>query len=268
MYTVFRVNTPPAVDGRLADAAWANAPWSPAFVDMATGRPALYETRAAALWDDENLYIGFRIEEPYPQATQTERDSIIFRENDVEVFIDGGDCYYEFEINALGTVYEVFFIWRDAYQRGSRFDLPEFDLIDRAAFSFSGDFDRTPEHFWWGTHPRGPRWAFLDWDFPGMRSAVDVCGKLNDDTQRSQGWQAEIAFPWRGMAHLANGRPIPPQEGDVWKLFFGRFQNLPVGDRKVQAAWCWTPHGLYDTHMPDKFTPIAFSTQAVEEIVM
>ena len=75
---------------------------------MATGKPALYETQAAALWDDDNLYIGFWIEEPYPAATQTERDSLIFRENDVEIFIDGGDCYYEFEINALGTVYEVF----------------------------------------------------------------------------------------------------------------------------------------------------------------
>jgi len=50
---------------------------------------------------------------------------LIFRENDVEVFIDGGDCYYEFEINALGTIYEVFFIWQDAYKRGGRFDVPE-----------------------------------------------------------------------------------------------------------------------------------------------
>ena len=64
-----------------------------------------------------------------PTAAQTERDSLIFHENDVEVFIDGGDCYYEFEINALGTIYEVFFIWRDAYRRGSRFDVPEFDLL-------------------------------------------------------------------------------------------------------------------------------------------
>jgi hypothetical protein len=29
----------------------------------------------------------------------------------------------------------------------------------------------------------------------------------------------------------------------------------------VQAAWCWTPHGVYDTHMPDKFTPFVFSNR-------
>ena len=121
---------------------------------MATGGPALHDTQAAALWDDENLYVGFWVEEPHPTARQTERDALIFRENDVEVFIDGGDCYYEFEINALGTVYEVFFIWRDAYRRGGRFDVPEFDLLDRKALSFAGNFDRTNDHFWWGTHPR------------------------------------------------------------------------------------------------------------------
>ena len=38
------------------------------------------------------------------------------------------------------------------------------------AFTFGGNFDRTNAHFWHGTHPRGTRWAFLDWDFPGMRS--------------------------------------------------------------------------------------------------
>lgn len=263
MYTVYRVETPPAGDGRLSEAVWQAAPRSPAFVDMATGQPALLETQAAALWDDTNLYLGFWVEEPYPQAHLTERDAIIFRENDIEVFIDGGDCYYEFEINALGTVYEVFFIWRDAYRRGGRFDVPEFDLLDRKAFSFAGDFDRTPAHFWWGTHPRGPRWAFLDWDFPGMRSAVHIDGQLNDMSVRSKGWRVELAFPWQGMTHLANGRSLPPQEGDIWNLFLGRFQNLTVGERTVQAAWCWSPHGLYDTHMPEKFTPLQFSTQVL-----
>ncbi len=41
------------------------------------------------------------------EAHLTERDSIIFQESDVEVFIDGGDAYYELEINALGTLHEV-----------------------------------------------------------------------------------------------------------------------------------------------------------------
>lgn len=265
-YPVYRVRTPLKLDGTLSDPAWQLAPKSPRFVDMGNGEPAFLDTRAAALWDDENLYVGFWVEEPYPKAELTERDSIIFRENDVEVFIDGGDCYYEFELNARNTIYEVFFIWRDAYTRGSRFDVPEFDLMERKVLSFGGNYDRTNEHFWWGTHPRGIRWAFLDWDFPGVRSAVHVEGTLNDSRQPSKGWTAEIVFPWAGMKHLADGRSLPPKDGDEWKLFFGRFENIVLGDQTHQAAWCWTSHGVYDTHMPDKFTPIAFQDEFVDSL--
>ena len=263
-YNAYRVRSPLVRDGRLSDLAWQNAPKSPRFADMETGEPAIFDTRAAVLWDDENLYIGFWIDEPYPTAKLTERDSLIFKENDVEVFIDGSDCYYEFEINALGTVYEVFFIWRDAYKRGGYFDIPEFDLLERDALSFGGNFDRTEEHFWRGTHPRGTRWAFLDWDFPGMRSAVHVDGRLNDRSEPSKGWTVELAFPWAGMKHLANGRSLPPKEGDLWRLFLGRFQKIALGHEEVQAAWCWSPHGVYNTHMPDKFTPIVFSESTIE----
>ena len=102
-YTCYRVNEPITIDGNLNKAAWRNAPKSPRFVDMAAGTPGFYDTRMAALWDDTYLYIGFWVEEPFVEAHHTKRDSVIFQENDVEVFIDGGDCYYELEINALGT---------------------------------------------------------------------------------------------------------------------------------------------------------------------
>src|SRR2546423_6146925 len=270
MYTAYHTPRPLTLDGTLTDELWQRAPKSPAFVDMATGEPALYETRAAVLWDDDNLYIGFWIEEPYPRAKLTQRDSLIFQENDVEVFIEGEDCYYEFEINALGTIYEVFFIWRDAYKRGSRFDIPEFDLIERKALSFAGNFDRNEDTFWWGTHPRGPRWVFLDWDFPGLKSAVHVDGTLNRQSEignrkSNVGWTVELAFPWSGMKHLAGKRALPPKDGDVWKLFLGRFEKLQVGENEVQAAWCWSPHGVYDTHMPEQFTPIRFSAESIAQ---
>ena len=69
----------------------------------------IYDTRAALMWDEEALYVGFWCEEPFPAATLTERDSLLWVENDLEVFIDGGDSYYELELNALNVVYEVFY---------------------------------------------------------------------------------------------------------------------------------------------------------------
>ncbi len=263
VYDVLRTTKPIALTGRLDDPAWQAAPRSPLFVDMTTAKPALLQTQAASLWDDQALYVGFWIEEPYPEAHLTERDSIIFSENDVEVFVDGGDCYYELELNARGTIYEVFFVWKDAFARGSRFDTPEFDPLSRDALTFGGDYDRRVESFWRGTHPRGLRWAFLDWDLPGLQVKTHIDGALNDRSVRSRGWTAEIALPWAGMKHLAGDRSLPPNPGDVWRLFFGRFQNLEVGERKVQAAWCWSPHGVADTHMPERFTPVRFSDRTV-----
>lgn len=264
-YTACRIAAPLEINGDLEKPAWQRATKSPRFIDVVDGAPALYESRAAVVWDSTALYVGFWIEEPYIQARQTERDSLIFLDNDVEVFIDGGDTYYEFEINALGTIYEVFFIWRDAYTRGSRFDIPEFDLLARQPLTFGGNHDRSGAHFWRGTHPRGLRWAFLDWDFPGLRSAVrrDVTFTLDGITRR--GWTVELAFPWSGMTWLANGRALPPAEGDIWRLFIGRYQQISLSGVNSTVGWAWDSIGSTDNHLPERFTPIRFSTELLAE---
>jgi hypothetical protein len=265
-YTCYRAGRSLAIDGRLDEEAWLRAPRSPRFVDVVDGAPALYDSRAAALWDDDYLYVGFWLEEPCVQASLTERDSLIFLENDVEVFIDGGDCYYEFEINALGTIYEVFFIWRDAYTRGGRFDVPEFELLQPGAFSFGGNHDRSGEHFWRGTHPRGVRWAFTNWDMPGLRTAVHVDGQLNDCSAPHHGWTVELAFPWAGMGWLAGERALPPREGDEWRIFFGRYERLRLNGGVTNVGWAWTPIGSNDNHLPERFTRVRFSRQTVEKL--
>lgn len=264
-YTCCKIDVPLEIDGNLNKAVWQKAVKSPRFVDMVTGDPGLYNTRAAVLWDDENLYVGFWAEEPFVTATLTERDSLMFLDNDLELFIDGGDSYYELEINAFNTLYEVFFIWKDAYKRNGKFDVPEFDVFKEKALTFGGDHDRSGKHFWWGTHPRKLRWAFLDFDMPGLRTAVQIDGRINDPTTIDKGWTVEIAVPWKSMKWLANGRTLPPSEGDVWKMFFGRFQKLILSGKEVQPhpAWAWNKHGIYDTHLPECFTNIHFTQKTL-----
>jgi hypothetical protein len=261
-YICCRTNEPILIDGRLDENSWEKAPKSPRFVDLVTGEPAPLDTRMAALWDDQNLYIGFWVEEPQIQAKFTERDSLIYMENDVEVFIAGKDCYYEFEINALGTVYEVFFIWQDAYKKGSAFDTPEFDLLSRRVDVLGGFQDRMR----FNKHPRGKRWAFLDWDYPGMKSAVHLDGTLNDNSEVDKGWTAELAFPWRGMEMLAEGRSLPPQDGDTWRMDFSRFEAFDLNGNPIQpsAGWAFNKHGVYDSHIPECFTSVHFSTNTVD----
>jgi hypothetical protein len=265
-YTCYRSRELFQIDGRLDKPIWQMVPKSPRFVDVVSGVPAIYDTRSALLWDEDCLYIAFWCEEPFVSAYLTERDSLIFLENDVEVFIDGGDAYYEFELNALGTIYEVFFIWQDAYKHQGRFDVPEFDLVKRKAVSFGGNHDRDRATFWRGSHPRGNRWAFLDWDFPGLQVGVHVDGTINDSTAVDRGWTVELAFPWAGMAWLADGRALPPEDGDTWRLFLGRYEKFNISGEDIHAGWSWNPVGSTDNHFPECFTRIQFSNKYVEDL--
>ena len=264
-YTAQRTSSAIKIDGLLNDSDWQKAKKTPRFVDMATGGPAMFDTKAAVLWDDQNLYIAFWIEEPFVEAKLEEKNSLIFNENDAEVFIDGGDTYYEFETNARGTTYQMFYIWRDAYTKGSRFDVPEFDVVKNNALTFGGDYDRQAPTFWKGTNPRGLRWAFFGWQFPEMQSAIHIEGTLNNNSDVDKGWTVELAFPWRGAKWLAGNRSLPPKDGDVWKIFLGRFEHLRIAGNEVQPSpgWAVNSHGVYDTHLPQCWTAIHFSTSVV-----
>ena len=257
-YTACRVAAPLEINGRLDGPAWRSARRSSRFVDLITGRPALHDTRAAVLWDDDNLYVGFWVEEPFLAATITERDAAIYEENDVEVFIAGADSYYEFEINPLGTIYEAFFIWEDAYERSGFSRAPEFRRDAPGAKPWNG--------VGFTTHPRGPRIGFFKWDLPGLRCAVFADGVVNDRTTRARGWTVEAAFPWAGMQWLArgDGRALPPREGDVWRMDFSRFNQLKEAPPEQDSGgWVWSAHGVWDSHIPELFPYIHFTRELV-----
>ena len=257
-YTCYRTAGSLSIDGKLDEPSWMLAPRSKPFVDIVTGKPAWFNTHVAILWDDECLYFGFSAEETNVCATLTQRDSKIYEDNDLEVFIAGKDAYYEFEINALNTVYEVFWIWKDIFKPGSPYyGRPEFNPAAHPALEISGIGGHV--------HPRGERWGFLDWDFPGLRHAVYVEGVLNNGAGTDKGWSAELVFPWKGLELLADGRSLPPQDGDVWRIDCSRFQQAgPDGKRlEPSAGWTWNRHGHYDSHIPETFTHVHFSTQVV-----
>ena len=174
--------------------------------------------------------------------------------------IEGRGCYYELEVNAANTVYEVFFIWKDAYEKGGRFDTAQFDVHQLQAYTFGGDYDRAAGSFWKGTHPRGIRWAFTNFDMPGLQTAVQVEGTLNDNSDIDKGWSLEIAIPWSSLQLLDSERTIPPVQGDVWNMFLGRFQKLMTGGKEVipHPAMVLNSHGIYDTHLTEKWSKIEF----------
>ena len=257
-YTAHRAAGPIVVDGRLDEASWAQAPRSPRFSDLVNGTPGVHDTRAAVLWDDEFLYVGYWIEEPFLEATLENRDDLIYMDNDVELFIAGPGGYYEFEINTFGTIYEVFFIWDDAYKKMG---------FDKQA-QFSKDHEQVKPFPGVGfqPHPRGGRTGYWNWDFPGLQTAVVADGTINDNSDRDRGWTVELALPWSGMKWVTHGdgRAVPPKDGDTWRMDFSRFntykQAPPANDH---GGWAWSPHGVWDSHVPECFPYITFSDEPV-----
>ncbi|MEZ4831814.1 MAG: carbohydrate-binding family 9-like protein [Caldilineaceae bacterium] len=190
-YTAY-ARTPPRIDGRLDEACWQSAPRSPRFVDLISGKPTVHATHAAVLWDDDNLYVGFWVEEPFVGAFLTERDAPIYTDNDVEVFIAGQDAYYEFEINAFGTVYEVFYVWEEAYDRGNFSRFPGLQRNAPGIHPFNG--------VGFTNHPRGPRLGFAQWDFPACKAPSSWTGRSTST-----------------MTATAVGRWNWPSPGRAWK---------------------------------------------------
>ncbi len=255
-YTAYRSSQPILVDGQPNEPDWQRAKLSPRFVDLVSGRRAIHNTQAAVLWDDHYLYVAYWIEEPFVRAKFTERDSPIWQDNDVELFVAGEDAYYELEINAHGTLYEGLFVWQQAYQDSGFERIAELDR-------------RRPEVKWqafngvgYRNHPRGKRWAFLAWDFPEAKMGVHIDGTLNDDSDRDRGWTVEMALPWRHMKPLNLGkpRPLPPEDGDVWRMDFSRFnQYREAPPAEDSGGWAWSYHGVWDSHIPECFPYITFS---------
>jgi hypothetical protein len=228
-YECPRATSPVNVDGKLDDAAWANAPWTADFVDIEGDRKPRprFRTRAKMLWDDEHFYVAAEMEEPHVWATLTEHDSVIFRDNDFEVFLNptgDGMQYFEFEINALNTGW---------------------DLYLAKPYKKQGKADNS-------------------WEIPGLKTAVAVQGTLNNPSDTDRGWTVEIAFPWSAFASRA---PVKrPQSGDAWRVNFSRVQwRVNIQDGKYTKVpglkednWVWSPQGLIDMHVPEMWGYVRF----------
>jgi len=199
-YTCLRATALIHIDGKLDDPAWQAAPWTAEFVDIeGEGRPRpKYRTRVKMLWDDRYLYIAAELEEPEVKATLTQRDSVIFKDNDFEVFIKPlpqSDSYYEFEINALNTGWDLF--------------LPK-------PYNVGGQADN-------------------DWDIAGLRTAVAVQGSLNLPGDTDRGWTVEIAYP---LTAFASRQPVPPpRPGTVWRINFSRVEWTKGQPKEDNWVW-------------------------------
>ncbi|MBN1903181.1 carbohydrate-binding family 9-like protein [Candidatus Sumerlaeota bacterium] len=97
------------VDGILTEKAWEEAGEMKFFVPE-TGTKPISLTEAGICWNSQYLFVRFKAYDRDIGGALTERDSSTFREDVLEIFLKplkNQDIYYNFEINALGTVYDA-----------------------------------------------------------------------------------------------------------------------------------------------------------------
>lgn len=227
IYTVLKTHIPPKIDGRIEKREWRDALWSSSFLDISRPNKPLWKTRCKMLWDSNYLYIAAFLEEPDLWATLRHHDEIIFQDNDFEVFIDPNNDasqYFEIEINALGTVMDLFM--HKTYKRGGPMD--------------------------------------MNWDSKGMKSAVFLSGTLNDNSDRDRFWTLEMAIPYTclerpdrisrpqaGAVWRINFSRVQWQlekEGSSYVK-----KKYPDGSRIPEFNWVWSPQGAIDMHIPEKW---------------
>jgi len=240
-YVCYRTSAPLTIDGLINEKDWHNVPWSEYFVDIEGSlKPQpTYKTRMKMLWDDKYLYIAAELEEPHVWATLTERESVIFYDDDFEVFVDpDGDThhYIEYEMNALNTQWDL--LLRDDVRQNVAID---------------------------------------NWNLNGMKSAVHVDGTLNNPADTDKGWTIEIAFPLDALTELsATGKN--PVQGEHYRMGFSRVDwTVDIVDGKYKKRthlvdgkekplpennWIWSPQGVIAMHQPETWGFLQFSEKA------
>lgn len=242
-----RTPEPITIDGRLDEAVWSRVKWSEPFGLIDTGGATAYETRVATLWDDECLYVAYKVQDRDIRATMTGFNAHVYmNDEDVEFFFEGDGYYYEIGLNALNVSYQIRWTWIAPLVREQRFS--ELQELFKAA-DFLYYLAREGEEI--GRH------ADLNYQLPGCRHAVFIDGSLNCPDVKDRGWTVELALPWAGLTQITGGRSVPPRPGDSFRMTAYRCHH----DRESRTAkgWTWSIMGNDNIHIPERWNRIVFA---------
>lgn len=182
-YIAYRTNENIVIDGKDLEESWQKAVFTDDFIDIEGVKVPKLQTNVKMLYDDDYFYFFAKMYDPHLWATLKQRDTVIYYNNDFEIFMDPDNDshnYYEFEINALNTVWDLFL-----------------------------------------TKPyREPNKVLDGWDIAGLKTAVHLEGTLNNPSDVDANWSVEIAIPWAAMREAYKQDNIP--EGKFWRVNFSR----------------------------------------------
>jgi len=187
---VKKAGAPVSVDGKLDEPGWRQALVDGGAFYATDGKPipATEKVEAGMLFDDENLYLAFKVKDKDLQTPYTSRDSTLWSGGkrgaaDVtEIFFDpdaDGKNYLELQLSPAGIIFDAVF---DSY--------------------------------------RNPAWkkaSAVNLDF---KHQVVLDGTLNDKAP-DQGYTVEVAIPWKELPGLEKA----PDKSRRFSINFFRLSN-------------------------------------------
>ncbi len=147
--TVARADTPPAVDGRIDDAAWKGADEISDFTRYAESAPSTYVTKAWMVHDGKDLYVALACYQDTSElkVDAAPRDGSTWHDDSIEFFINPDMAefpYIQFIINAKGAFFD---------QHGQN-DMQSYQ--ERLAADFDADWAANVEKDRWTAEMRIP----------------------------------------------------------------------------------------------------------------
>ena len=234
-YNVFKTSEKIIIDGKDNEDSWKKSIFSEDFIDIEGVIKPKQKTNMKMMWDEKFLYIFAKLEENHIWGDITERDKIIYYNNDFEVFINPNNhvfSYGEIEINALGT---------------------EWDLFLNKPYRLKGKADSK-------------------WNIKELKSAVFINGTINNPNDIDNYWTVEMAIPIKEISQLKDPFDYHyPKSNDIWRINFSRVNwdyelNKGKYSRKKKNGkylpeynWVWSSQGLINMHVPENWGFLVFS---------
>ena len=228
---------PPVVDGRLDDPCWKDAEVAQYFSLNEGSGPAKAPSRALVAWDDKNLYVAYRCDEPQMKslvAKVKDRDGRVWEDDCIEIFLlpnrTNPNDFYHIVFNTLGTL------------RDERANSADWDSHATARAALADDGPSTVLKAAPSTSRGG--WAI---------EAVIPFASLGGAMFLPHGKAGQPALRLAGLSAFA--AKTPPEPGTVWGLNLCRSRQAKPGADRECSCWSCT-YGSFAR--PERFGELIF----------
>ncbi len=219
IYQVSKTSSPIEINADWNKPAWLQRP--ALSINQHMGEAPLHKPKVEAklAWDDECVYVIFRVEDKYVMATADKHFDMVCKDSCVEFFFapraDTEEGYFNLETNCIGSILMF-------HQYGRQINQRWIDLEDLKSIELATSL------------PKGKV----------------ISPEIKDDTV----WTVEYALPWRMLEKYTTVNP--PAPGVEWRANF--YKCIEQNSHPHWLTWNEIPLPAPDFHQPRHFGIIKF----------